>query len=78
METARAPHVLCLTSPDQRPLDRGGQGAGLDSGHPHGEGLTAISDGLAHLHMQYYGKGPTKAKAHFVDDLVVFMLEPEE
>jgi hypothetical protein len=42
------------------------------------EGLTAISDGLAHLHMQYYGKGPTKAKAHFVDDLVVFMLEPEE
>lgn len=46
----------------------------MDSGHPHGEALATISDGLAHLHMQYYGKGPTKAKAHFVDDLVVCVL----
>jgi uncharacterized protein YbcI len=53
---------------------RGGEGACLDSGGLHGEALSAISDGLAHLHMQFYGRGPTKAKAHFVDDLVVCVL----
>lgn len=46
----------------------------MDSGHPHGEALAAISNGLAHLHMRFYGRGPTKAKAHFVDDLVVCVL----
>src|SRR5438105_4779805 len=34
----------------------------------------AISDGLVHLHKQYYGKGPTKAKTHLVDDTVICML----
>ncbi len=47
----------------------------MDSrGSHHGEALSAISDGLAHLHMRFYGRGPTKAKAHFVDDLVVCVL----
>ena len=46
----------------------------MDSGHPNGEALSAISNGLAHLHMRFYGRGPTKAKAHFVDDLVVCVL----
>ncbi len=46
----------------------------MDSVHPDGEALAAISNGLAHLHMRYYGRGPTKAKAHLVDDLVVCML----
>ncbi len=41
---------------------------------PHGEALSAISNGLAHLHMQFYGRGPTEAKTHFVDDLVVCVL----
>jgi uncharacterized protein YbcI len=27
-----------------------------------------------HLHMQFYGRGPTKAKTHLVDDIVVCVL----
>lgn len=46
----------------------------MDSGQPNGEALAAISNGLAHLHMRFYGRGPTKARAHFVDDLVVCVL----
>jgi len=46
----------------------------LDSEHSKGEALAAISDGLTHLHMRYYGRGPAKAKAHFVDDLIVCVL----
>lgn len=46
----------------------------MDSGGLHGEALSAISDGLAHLHMQFYGRGPTKAKAHVVDDLIICVL----
>jgi uncharacterized protein YbcI len=34
----------------------------------------AISDGLVHLHKEYYGKGPTKTKTYLVDDTVVCML----
>ena len=41
---------------------------------PHGEALSAISNGLSQLHMQFYGRGPTEAKTHFVDDLVVCVL----
>ena len=43
----------------------------MDSGKPRGE---AISNGLAQLHMRYYGRGPTEAKTHFADDLVVCVL----
>jgi uncharacterized protein YbcI len=46
----------------------------LGTEHSHGEALAAISDGLTHLHMRFYGRGPTKAKAHFADDLVVCVL----
>jgi uncharacterized protein YbcI len=46
----------------------------LDSGHPDGEALAAISNGLAHLHMRFYGRGPAKTKAHLVDDLVICVL----
>lgn len=46
----------------------------MDSGHPDGEALAAISNGLAHLHMRFFGKGPTKAKTIVVDDLVVCVL----
>ena len=34
----------------------------------------AISDGLVHLHKQYYGKGPTKAKTYLVNDTVICLL----
>jgi uncharacterized protein YbcI len=34
----------------------------------------AISDGLVHLHKEYYGKGPTKSKTFIVDDTVLCVL----
>lgn len=46
----------------------------MDSGHSQGEALAAISNGLAQLHMRYYGRGPTKAKTSFADNLVVCVL----
>jgi uncharacterized protein YbcI len=46
----------------------------LDSGHPQGEALAAISNGLAHIHMRFYGRGPAMAKAHIFDDMVVCVL----
>lgn len=41
---------------------------------PKGQALAAISDGLMHLHMRFYGKGPARAKTHFVDDTVICFL----
>jgi uncharacterized protein YbcI len=46
----------------------------MDREHPQGEALAAISNGLAHLHMLFYGRGPTRAKTHFVDDTIVCIL----
>jgi uncharacterized protein YbcI len=40
----------------------------------HGEVLTAISDGLVALLKEYYGRGPTRAKSYYEDDLVVCVL----
>jgi uncharacterized protein YbcI len=40
----------------------------------HGDVLTAISDGLVALLKEYYGRGPTRAKAYYQDDLVVCVL----
>jgi uncharacterized protein YbcI len=36
--------------------------------------LAQISTSLVQLHSRYYGKGPTKAKTHMVDDTVVCIL----
>jgi uncharacterized protein YbcI len=36
--------------------------------------LAHISTALVQLHSRYYGKGPTKAKTHWVDDTVVCIL----
>jgi uncharacterized protein YbcI len=46
----------------------------LNSGHPDGEALAAISNGLAQLHMRFYGRGPAKVKTHVAEDLVVCVL----
>ena len=40
----------------------------------HGEALTAISDGLVALLKEFYGRGPTRAKSYYEDDLVVCLL----
>jgi uncharacterized protein YbcI len=40
----------------------------------HGDVLTAISDGLVGLLKDYYGRGPTRTKTYYEDDLVVCVL----
>jgi uncharacterized protein YbcI len=48
----------------------------IDAIHARGRGEIAaeISTALVQLHSEYYGKGPTKAKTHLVDDTVVCIL----
>src|SRR5215208_4707850 len=43
-------------------------------GPVRGETLAQISTGLVQLHSRYYGKGPTKAKTHQVNDTIVSIL----
>ena len=40
----------------------------------HGDVLTAISDGMVALLKEFYGRGPTRAKSYYADDLVVCLL----
>ena len=40
----------------------------------NGDVLTAISDGMVALLKEFYGRGPTRAKSYFQDDLVVCLL----
>jgi uncharacterized protein YbcI len=40
----------------------------------HGDVLTAISKGMVALLKEFYGRGPTRAKSYFQDDLVVCLL----
>ena len=40
----------------------------------HGDELTAISDGMVALLKEFYGRGPTRAKSYYEDDLVVCVL----
>jgi uncharacterized protein YbcI len=37
--------------------------------------MAQISTGLVQLHSRYYGKGPTKAKTHLMDDTVICILQ---
>src|SRR5215217_342938 len=39
-----------------------------------GEVMARISTGLVQLHSRYYGKGPTTAKTHLVNDTVISIL----
>jgi uncharacterized protein YbcI len=39
-----------------------------------GEILTAVSDGIVALFKEYYGKGPTRTKTYYEDDLVICLL----
>ena len=39
-----------------------------------GDVLTAISDGMVALLKEFYGRGPTRAKSYYEDDLVVCLL----
>ncbi len=46
----------------------------IKSTQRHGDGLTAISDGLTALLKEFYGRGPTQTKSYYQDDLVVCVL----
>ena len=39
-----------------------------------GDVLTAISDGMVGLLKEFYGRGPTRAKSYYEDDLVVCVM----
>jgi uncharacterized protein YbcI len=62
----------------ERPAD--GRGAAITTadtrttGQGHGDVLTAISDGMVGLLKEFYGRGPTRAKSYYEDDLVVCVL----
>src|SRR5271156_1014806 len=40
----------------------------------HGNVLTAISDGMVALVREFYGRGPSRTKSSYADDLVVCVL----
>lgn len=40
----------------------------------HGTMLTEISNGMVRLLKEFYGRGPTRAKSYFQDDLVVCVM----
>ena len=40
----------------------------------HGDVLTAIWDGIVALLKEFYGRGPTRTKSYYEDDLVVCVL----
>jgi uncharacterized protein YbcI len=40
-----------------------------------GEARAEIANGIVRLQTEYYGRGPTRAKAHITDDVVVVVLE---
>lgn len=49
-------------------------GVALPTAATHGEVLTAISDGMVGLIREFYGRGPTRTKSYYQDDLVVCVL----
>lgn len=41
---------------------------------PAGSVAAAVSRALVHMHKEFYGKGPVRAKTYFVNDTVICML----
>jgi uncharacterized protein YbcI len=52
----------------------GARPAGAERGE-RGQMLAALSNAVVSIHKQFYGKGPTKARAHLTHDLVVVVLD---
>jgi len=46
-----------------------------DASRSHGDVLTAISDGMVALLKEFYGRGPSRTKSYYNDDLVVCVLK---
>jgi len=55
-----------------RPPDAGQSADPSDASAP--TALANISRRIVQLHKEYYGKGPTKAKTYYYDDLVVVLM----
>lgn len=55
-------------------IDRPGDTTAPTANAVHGDVLSAISDGIVALLKEFYGKGPTRAKTYYQDDLVVCLL----
>jgi uncharacterized protein YbcI len=36
--------------------------------------LVAVSNAVVHIHKQYFGKGPTKARSYYQDDVITCVL----
>jgi uncharacterized protein YbcI len=45
-----------------------------ETAQAHGDVLSAISDGMVALLKEFYGRGPTRTKSYYSDDLVVCIL----
>lgn len=58
-------------APDHAALDAAFTEADRET---HGRMLSEISNGMVGLLKEYYGRGPTRAKSYFQDDLVVCLL----
>lgn len=58
----------------ERPASRNLVKEQVQSRAARGEVLTAISDGIVALLKDFYGRGPTRAKTYYEDDLVVCLL----
>jgi uncharacterized protein YbcI len=63
MAIVRPPISSRLSTPDAQSTPR-----------THGDVLTAISDGIVALLKEFYGRGPTRTKSYYEDDLVVCLL----
>jgi uncharacterized protein YbcI len=63
-------------APDTRPEPPDLHEASLatDRSAGHGLMLTEISNGMVRLLKEFYGRGPTRAKSYFQDDLVVCVM----
>jgi uncharacterized protein YbcI len=49
-------------------------GSSESTGAARGDILTAVSDGIVGLLKEFYGKGPTRTKTYYEDDLVICLL----
>jgi len=50
-------------------------GALSRDGNERGEVLAEICNAVVHIHKRFYGKGPTKARAYFSQELLTVVLE---
>jgi uncharacterized protein YbcI len=61
---------------DTRPLAEDGGGTSADPrGGERGGMLTELCNAIVHIHKRFYGKGPTRARAHLSQDLLTVVLD---